>query len=212
MARTISDLVRTMQSYFRIGQIRIKDSGAVIEAKNAVDNAYVPVASSQIKYYGATSGCVTLSASPAGSAVNYVFPGSDGTSNQVLTTDSAGNLSWTTVAVASNQVLSQVETVLFNSSTPITIFTFPLNATIIKVIVDVDTAFDATSPNLSVGTSINTSKYMGATDMDLKNLGIYEVEPVIQETSASAVIITFSPSTGGSVGSCNVIVSYANPD
>ena len=211
MARTISDLVRTMQSYFRIGTFRLKDNGTVIEARNASDNAYIPMASSQVKFYGNTSGCVTFSASPVSTPTNYIWPATDGVGNQVLTTDSAGQLSWSTVAVSSNQVLTQVETVNFNSSSPVTMFTFPLNSTILTVVADVDTAFDASAPTLSVGVAGNTSKYMGTTDVDLKTVGTYEVDPMYQETSASAVIITFVPSTGGSVGTCNVIVSYANP-
>lgn len=212
MARTISDLVRTMASYFRIGTIRIKDSGTVAEIKNSDDSSYVPVSLSKLKVYGSSSGCVVFSASPVTTSVEYRLPGADGTSGQVLSTDASGNLSWTTVAVASNQVLSHSENVLFNSSTPIVIFTPPANSFIQKVIVDVDTAFDATGVNLSVGVVGTTSRYMGTTDIDLATVAVYEVEPMYQEDGTpEQVIITFNAGSGGAAGSCYVTVIYSNP-
>lgn len=210
--RIISDLIGTMQSFFKIGTLRLKNNTNVLEVKNSGDTGFLPISASTAKLNNG-SGTATLQSASSGT-LTFTLPGEVGSTNQVLTTDgNTGVLSWSTVAVANNQVLAQTENIVFGSSTPVTMFTPPDNSVIQKIVVDVDTAFDATGgPNLSVGVSGTTSKYMGATDSDLATVGIYEVQPMIQEsTSNSPVIITYSAGTGGSAGSAFVTVFYANP-
>lgn len=210
--RIISDLVGTMKTFFKLGTVRLKDNSTVLEAKNAGDSAYVPIAGSQMKFQGSTSGATVLQpAAEAGGT--FTLPAADGSSGQVLSTNGSGTLGWSTVATGDGMLKVQEQIVAYNDSTPISIFTPPASATIQKVIVDVETAFDATGPaNLSVGVSGALSQYMGSTDLDLTTVGIYEVQPLYEEdASPDEVIITFSAGSGGSAGSARVSVYYANP-
>lgn len=208
--RFISDLVGTLKAYFRIGSLRIKNDSNVLAVKNTGDTGYLPVALSSTQYKNGT-GTVTLQ-TPIDVTYSLVLPSNDGSTNEVLSTDGSGNLSWASVATSSNQVLAQTENVVYNSSTPIVVFTPPANSVIQKVIVDVDTLFDATSVNLSVGVAGTTSKYLGTNDVDLATVAVYEVEPMFQEDGTpEEVIITFAPGSAGSTGSCNVTILYSNP-
>jgi hypothetical protein len=92
------------------------------------------------------------------------------------------------------------------------VFTPPASAHILKVIVDVETAFDGSSPSLSVGVAGTASRYMATTQNDLATVGIYEVSPCYEEDGTpEAVIVTFSAGAGATAGSVRVSVEYANP-
>ena len=208
--RFISDLIGTLKTFFRIGSLRLKNDSNVLAVRNVGDTGYLPVSVSNVVLNKGT-GAVTLTI-PTDVTYTLNLPDDDGTTSQVLSTDGSGNLSWATVATASNNVLSQTEAIAYNSSTPITIFTPPANSFIQKIIVDVDTAFNATGVNLSVGVAGSTSRYLGTTDVDLATVAIFEVEPMYQEdASPEAIIITFSPGSGGSTGAGYVTVIYSNP-
>ena len=211
--RTISDLVRTMASYFRIGTFRLKDASGTLEVRNGVDDAYAPASASQINIQGATSGAVGLKAADVAGAVTYTLPAADGSSGEALTTDAAGNLSWAPLATASGELKSHTEPIASGDGAgPVAIVTPPASAVIVKVIVDVDTAFDATTPSLSVGIAGTVSQYMAATDVDLATVGTYEVQPMFQEDAEpDAIIATWAPGTGGTAGAAFVTVQYANP-
>lgn len=212
--RFISDLVGTMQTYLRINSLRLKNNSGALNVRDSADTVYADTAMATLFLQGATSGAVGLKGDTNAGAVTYTLPNTDGSTGDALVTDGAGVLSFTPVATGANMVKSQVENVAFNSGSPITIFTPPANATLLRVIVDVDTAFDASGPtaNLSVGIVGTTSKYMGATDNDLTAVGTYEVAPNYQEDGTpDVVIITFSAGAGGANGSANVMVEYANP-
>ncbi|MBA3684650.1 MAG: hypothetical protein H0W72_05350 [Planctomycetes bacterium] len=212
--RTISDLVRTMSTYFRFGTVRLKDSSGVLEVKNAADAAYVPAAASRIDLKGSTSGETGFQApATAGAANIYTLPTADGSSGQVLQTNGSKVLAWATVATGSNADKSYTDTIAYNNSSPVTMFTPPALAHIKRVIIDVGTAFDAVAPSISVGVAGTTSRYMGTTDVDLATVGVYEVQPCYEEDGTpEPVIITFAAGTGGTVGSAIVTVEYANPD
>jgi len=212
MARTISDLVRTMSVFFRFGAVRLKDASGTIEARNGADAAYAPVGAASMKLKGATSGETVLTAA-ATAAGSYQLPAADGSSGDALTTNANGTTSWTTVATAAGELKSHTEPIAFGDGAgPVAIVTPPANGVIVKIIVDVDTVFDATTPSLSVGIAGTVSKYMASTDIDLTIVGVYEVQPMYQEDGTpDEVIATWAPGTGGSTGALFVTVQYANP-
>lgn len=90
------------------------------------------------------------------------------------------------------------------TSSPLTIVT-PTNGEIVrKVIVEVTTAATAGSPTISVGVSGTTNAYMDTTENNLKEVGVYEVEPMVSN-SAAAVIATIVVSAQTFVGKVTVI-------
>lgn len=210
--RFISDLVGTLQTYFKIATVRLKNNSDVLEIKNAGDTAYLPGAMSSLHLPGSAAGLITITAASTSGTVNYILPDADGSSGQVLATDASGNLSWASVATGTTQVKSETESVAYNASSPVTIFTPPASAQTQKVIVNVDTSWDGTTPSMSVGVSGSTSRYMGTTDIDLATTATYEVLPMYQEIVTTApIIVTFTPGGGGSKGVARVTVLYANP-
>lgn len=209
--RILSDLIGTLQSFFRIGNLRIKDNSGVLEAKNKADTAYAQMAAAALKLQGPTSGVTTLTPADAVTE-SWELPDADGSTGQALVTDGSGKLSFETVATGSNAVKAETETVTYNASSPVSVFTPPANAHIMQVIVDVEETFDASGAQLSVGVSGETTRYMGATDNDLALAAVYEVSPNYEEDGTpEEVIITFTPGSGGTQGSALVKVIYANP-
>lgn len=109
-----------------------------------------------------------------------------------------------------NAMLAKRATIDYDSSSPVSIMTPPANATTLRVLADVTTAFDATGAGLLVGVSGDTDKYITTGEVNLAVAGRYSVEPLIDEGGTPAEIIaTFTPGTGGSEGSVKVYIYYA---
>jgi hypothetical protein len=212
IGRYLVDLAGTFQSLFQIGAVALKDNSSILEARNEEDTTYIPTASSRHDFKATAGGKVELQA-PAALAVTKTFtlPIADGSTGDVLSTDGLGNLSFVAVATGANQIKTQSEQILFGTSSPIIIFTPPNNSTISKVIVDVDIAFNGTTPLLSVGISGDTTKYMNSTENKLKKIGSYEVTPNYQEDGTPDQIIITFVSSGSSAGQCQVTIEYSNP-
>ncbi|OWK46615.1 hypothetical protein FRUB_00314 [Fimbriiglobus ruber] len=134
-----------------------------------------------------------------------------GSSGQAVITDGAGNWSYTTISTASTLTV-ETTSVAYNTSSPITQFTLPVNAVIEQVVVYVDTAFTGgTSPNLTVGVSGTTAKYMGSGDSDLTTIGSYVIRPgLTADGSTEALIITYSAGSS-TAGAARVEVQYSVP-
>jgi hypothetical protein len=213
--RFLSDFVGTLKTFVRVAGLRlVNTTDTAIEIKDKTGAAFRDLRSRAISLRTAsgTNEVKLQIPSDPGDNVTLNLPVTAGSTGQVLTTDGTGTLSWSTVSMASNQVLSQQETVVYNASSPIPVFTPPANATVLSVVVEVETAFNATGVTLAVGVAGTTSRYMGVTDNDLSTVASYEVQPLYEESaSPSAVIITFSAGSGGSQGTARVTVNYANP-
>jgi hypothetical protein len=70
-----------------------------------------------IQVSGATSGIATITAPASFTSYALVLPSNDGDSNQVLTTDGSGNLSWATPSgTGANTALSNLASVAINTS------------------------------------------------------------------------------------------------
>lgn len=210
LSLTLSNLTRTLSTYFRIGLIRVDGTAAVLHAKNAGGTGDIPVKTSDVRISGpspSTTNYVGLSA-PAGQAgtVTFVLPGADGSSNQFLKTDGALNLSFASVMAYAEQVN---ETAFANTDTTLALFTPAANAIITKCQIEVTTAGSAGSPTISIGVAGIVARDMATTESDLKTVGLYEVHSNTVTTTSLAMIATVVASAQTFTGF--VRVWYVNP-
>jgi hypothetical protein len=212
--RYLADLAGTLKTTFRIATSMWKDVSTVMTARDKADANNIPVAMSRLDLRGTGNShraSITVASNPSAD-ITWNWPIADGGLNQVLATDGSGNLSFITVGTGASQVKEDEEAVAWNSAAIIASITPPANARTLKIIVAVDTAFDGTSPQLSVGVTGTTSKYMAVTDNDLTTAAIYEVAPDIAEGGSPGLInIYFTAGGGGTTGAARVAVQYVNP-
>ena len=100
---------------------------------------------------------------------------------------------------------------LYNSSSPVSMFTLLIGALPVMVQVIIDTPFDGTAPTLSIGTAGDPDKYMTTVQVNLKGVAedIYEVKsPVIVVAGSSEVIIATYVADGSSVGAARIKFHY----
>ncbi len=109
-----------------------------------------------------------------------------------------------------NAVLIRRFTLLYDTATPLAMFTPPASSTILRAVIKVSTVFDATgSLALEVGVAGTPARYIAADDVHLDVLGTYEVEILYDEDgSPEAMIGTFDDGTGGSTGAAQVYIYY----
>lgn len=222
-----SDLLGTLASYFKLGisGVRLKDSSGNLAVRNTGDSADAEITVSKINVSGND---VVINSDAAGSAADWLYtlrrpssgmtaavvltlPVDDGTNTQVLQTDGSGNLSWVTVGGSTANTLRETTTLAFGASATTAMFNLPANAVIDRVDIIVDTAFNGTTPQVTVGISGTTAKYSGATDCDLKTTGRYIVHPAQAPVGSVENIIATYTASGASAGSARIIVDYSIP-
>jgi len=212
--RILSDLIGTLRTFFRIGNLRLKNNLGHLEVRNLADTAHANIAAAEHQFRNAGGFGMNIAANPA-AAVNTTLTLPDGdapatTNDYALVSDGAGQLSWVQVSTGNNAVKKQSEVVTFSSASPVAMFTPPANAIIQTVICDVDTAFNG-APSLSVGVAGDTGRYMAASENELTTTGVYETSPEYKEDGTpEAIIVTFAAG-GATQGSAEVTVIYANP-
>ena len=195
-----------------IGGPNLKNVSGVLEVRNAADSAYANVRANDIVLNDDDSNTLTLR-TPANLTANYFleFPADDGSPSQVLQTDGSGVMSWVTVAGGNDKPTVDTTSLAFGTGSPLTMFTLPANAVINWIKIIVDTAFNGTAPTVSIGVSGTVSKYMSATDVDLKTTGVYEVDPgLAAEGSTNALIATYAADSS-SAGAARILVEYQIP-
>lgn len=222
------DLLGTLKDSIRLGLsgVRLKNSSGNLLVRNAGDSADAEITASLVKISGNRA---TLNSDAAGSGADWLYhidrpssgmtaavtltlPVDDGTPGQVLSTDGNGALSWTSAGGSTAACIKQDSTALaFGSSSPVTMFTTGASDVITKVKTIVDTAFTGT-PSASVGIAGTTSKYMGATDMDLTAAAgtVFEVDPGLAAQGAENLIITYAAG-GAGAGAARVVVEFCTP-
>lgn len=226
------NLIGTVSSYLRIGLsgVRLKNSSANLLVRNAADSADAEVTASKVNVSGND---LVLNSDAAGSDADWLYtlrvpssgmtaavvltlPVDDGTTGQVLQTDGSGNLSFASAGTTAHLTARNTTTLAFDSSSPVSMFTLPANAVLDRVTCIIDTAFDGTGPlpSATVGVSGTTSKYLGATDIDLTlaagtRFDIWSSE--VANASTEALIITFVAGGSASAGSARFIVDYSVP-
>lgn len=206
----VSRLVGTLQTFFKIANIRLKNNSGVLEIRNDGDTAFSNVGTHTVRVHGSNaSNGVSLTAPGALSGnVSLTLPNSAGSSNQVLRTDGSGVLSW--VDVVANANLLQVETFTQATGSPLSIFTPPSGSRIISIAVDVTVAAGAGIPTIEIGTAADTNAYTETTDTNLRTLATYIVYPYITVVGApDAVIASITPDSQTFSGT--VFIEYSTP-
>lgn len=213
--RFISDLVGTLNSWFRIRNTRLRDSNAdSLDVRSSDDTEYRSLKVRDLKIHGPGDDepgiSLGLVNSPS-SDIRYIIP-EGGADDEVLAVDGTDGetvtLKWTSATTAENMIRVAVAEVTSGSSSTIPVVTPAGGATIRKVIVVVDQAFDG-SPTLSVGTSTSTAQYMAANQNVLTLDTQFETQPLIEDDDP--VIISFS-SGAATQGTARVYVEYKLPD
>ena len=175
--------------------------------RNGADSANASVQTAGVEISDPGSGnVVSLTAPTLGGNVSLVLPDSDGSPGEFLQTNGTGTLSW--ASSSSNADITD-STAFDQTSGTLAMFTPPANALIRRVTAVVDSAAGGGSPTLKIGVSGTLDKYMETGHNDLKNAGIYETIPEIQETTALPIIATVVASSQTFSG--RLYVTYAVP-
>lgn len=226
------DLLGTLSASLRlgIGGVRVKNISGHLAVRNTGDSADAEVTASLVKVSGDTlqlnsdaagSGAdwkmiLARQTSGMGADMTYKFPPVKGTDGFVVAQKAgsgAGVLEFELVSAGNTALAKKVDTttLAFNSSSPLALFTDGAADVINEVRVTIDTPFDGT-PSLSIGISGTTSKYMGATDVDLTQPAgtVFIVHPGKTAQGAEALIATYSAG-GASAGSARIEIDYDTP-
>ncbi len=219
-------LMGTTAGYFKLALdgVRLKNSSGNLLVRNTGDTGDAEITTSKVNVSGnslvinsdaAGSGddwSVTLARPASGmtAAVTLTLPPDDGAANQVLITDGSGNMSWSSTGDTTSCDKIDTTTLAFGTSSPEALFTTGAADVITKVEVIVDTAFDGTAPTVAIGVSGTTGKYVATTDVDLKTIGVYQVNPALVAQGTEALIATYVADTS-TAGSARILVYYATP-
>lgn len=204
------------EAIFGIGigttQVNLKnDSGASVSLRNAADSAFIGLKSSFVDLQDTNGQRARLQVPDIASDYALTLPTDDGSPGQVLQTDGSGVLSWVANGSAAGGVIIDTTALAFGTASPLTLFTLPANAVVRKITVYVDTAFNGTTPQVTVGISGTTAKYSAAGDVDLKTVGAYVIVPEqIPAGTTEALIATYTAS-GSSAGAARIVIEYGVP-
>jgi hypothetical protein len=185
--RFISDLIGTARDYFRIGftGVRLKNVAGALSLRNAADTLDASAVMSDIQLTGGTP------------LAGKVWAATDG----------VGNGDWATLALTSNAERVNSEAFTQVTSTPLTIYT-PVGAEIVTmVVVEIPSAASGGAPTLAIGIAGQTGLYMATTEINLKEVGIYVVEPMISNAGGTAIIATLVPNAQTFSGTITVFTS-----
>jgi hypothetical protein len=228
--RTISDLVATAVSYFRIGLtssgVRLKAVAGALRIRSNSDSADANLIAAKLS---ASGNDIELNEDAAGSGADWLYtlrrpssgmsaaviitlPPTDGSPAQVLTTDGSGNTTWETPGTGNpNGELIDETALAFGDSSPVAMFTKPVDSAITKVQVIVTTPFNGTAPTLSIGIVGTTSKYAATTEIDLKTAGIYEITPDVGVVAGTEALIATYSADSSAAGAATMRVFYSDP-
>lgn len=229
MPGLFSDLLGTTKAFFKIGGtagVRLKNNAGDLLVRNTGDTADSAVTASKVNVSGdvvdinsdaagaAADWKYTLQRPAAGmtAAVVLTLPVDDGTPGQVLKTDGAGVLSW--VAAGDTSLADKLDTtsLAFGTASPVAMFTTGTADVVDYITVVIDATFDG-APSASVGISTATSKYLSATDIDLKATAgtVFHVHPGLAAAGAAEALIITYAAGAATVGAARFIVHYASP-
>lgn len=221
------DLIGTTGAYLKLGLtgVRLKNSSGNLLVRNTGDSADANVTAAKVSVSGEI---LEINSDAAGSGADWMYtvqrptsgmtaavvltlPVDDGTANQVLQTDGNGVLSWAAAGSTASSDKCDTTSLAYNSSGTVAMFSTGSADIITRMQVCVDTAFDGTSPALSLGVSGTVSKYMASTQADLTTVGVYEVNPGKTAQGIEALIATFTAGGGAAAGAARILVFYNTP-
>jgi hypothetical protein len=201
------------------GNLSVTTSDGTTASEITVSKANVTGDSIDLNSDAASSGAdwkytVQRPGSGMSAAVTLTLPTTDGSPNQLLKTDGSGNLDWVDAGGGTDALVHvDTTTIAYNTASPVALFNLPANAVVHEVEVILDTPFNGTSPNMSIGVSGTASKYMGTGDNNLKGTAKDRYMTHPGETangSPESLIATLVPSTADT-GSVRVLVHYSTP-
>jgi len=151
---------------------------------------------------------VTMATGGAGD-ITLTLPNNDGDADNVLTTDGAGNLSWSDVDIVSAKIL----TLNFDDGASQSLSAAKAGRLIDKVIVKVTTVFDndATPATIDIGITGDTDKYVDTTEVDLTTVGTYVVEVANYESASEELLASFTAGSGATTGVAEIILMESFP-
>lgn len=151
---------------------------------------------------------VTMATGGAGD-ITLTLPNNDGDADNVLTTDGAGNLSWSDVDIVSAKIL----TLNFDDGASQSLSAAKAGRLIDKVIVKVTTVFDndATPATIDIGVTGDTDKYVDTTEVDLTTVGTYVVEVANYESASEELLASFTAGSGATTGVAEIILMESFP-
>lgn len=226
------DIKGTSQSLFQIGKYgpKLKNGVSEIQVRDIGDANYLSMTAlhfftmgdSLFMNFGAVGGgsdwsyAITRPTSGMTAAVTLTLPPDAGTNGYVLQTNGSGVLSW--VAQSSppsvtSKITVDTTTLAFGASSPVSMFTLPANAVVLKVAVIIDTVFDG-NPTLSIGISGTTAKYMAIIDNDLLSGAgdRWESNPNNAAVGTTEAIIATYSAGSATQGSARILVEYSIPE
>jgi len=223
------DLVGTVAGYFRLGLNgpRLKNDNGHLAVRSSVDGADAEITAAKLNVSGdaidlnsdaadaAGDWKYTLMRPPAGmmEAVTLIFPPGAGTAGYALLTDGTGVMSWGAAGNTAPCSTMDTTTVAFDSVSPVAAFNLPAFAIVDEVEVIVDTPFDGTAPQLSVGISGTLAKYMGVTGNNLTADAAtrFVSHPNNPPMAAEEPIIITLNADSSSAGSARVLITFSVP-
>ncbi|MCX7689011.1 MAG: hypothetical protein N2045_13680, partial [Fimbriimonadales bacterium] len=215
MANVWEDLVGTVNDRFALGLSgnQIKHVAGAIQARNNADSAFVDLIGELLKaagddielnYDASGSGAdrkyvIRRPSSGMTEALTLILPAVNGTDGQVLAKKAGSGagiieLEWVSLGGTANKRTVDTTTLNHNSSSPLSMFTLPANNRVFEARIIIVTAFNG-NPSMSVGVSGDTSKYVGATQVDLK------------KPAGTVFVIRGGTAAAGSAE--NLIITYA---
>lgn len=191
MALTLSDLTRTLSTFFRFGTLRVKDSSGALHMRNGGDTAFVDGVAKRFKVMGnnAANGVIFDVPDALAGNVTFKLPSADGASGYLLGTDGSGALGFYAPGGGAG---AAIEEEAFSQATgsPLTIATLAANEVVTGVYVTVSSPAAGGSPTLAIGIVGDTGAIVATTEIDLKEAGTYIKFPNYQMASQAAVIAT----------------------
>jgi len=163
-----------------------------------------------IELYDGTSRTTTITmATGGGGDITMVLPNNDGDANNALTTDGAGNLSWTDL----DSVCAKILTLNFDDGASQSLAASASGRFIDRVIVKVTEVFDndATPATVEIGITGTTGKYVATTEIDLGTVGIYSVDVANYESGAEELLATFVAGSGATTGIAEIVLVQCFP-
>lgn len=204
----IARLTRTMQAFFRIGNIRIKDSAGTVQLRSGDDSAYADLAAQKLRVQSGNpiNAVVLTSPNALGTDVTLTLPGTAGSSGQLLRTNGSGILSWEDAQSGANLV----ESTAFSDSSvsPLTVLSAPPAGTqILGIRIEVVSPAGGGSPTLSIGTASAQDAYVVVGDNDLTSAGFYIINDAYELSGGDNIIATITPDSQTFSGNIHIIYS-----
>lgn len=207
----------TLGKFYFQGLAQIKAVTGKISFRNYNDSADVEVQASKVT---ASAGQVQLGDAtnivlniPTGLSASYslTLPDSDGSPNQVLSTDGSGILNWVSAASNASSATTDTTSISAGSGSTVSMLTIPAGAIISQVQVIVDTPFDG-APSLSVGLQGGSSSLFAAANTIFLNEANCYISMPHELASASAENVeAYFHAGGATVGAARILLTYSVP-